>query len=159
MSLLVLVFIQQVAICIFRYNTITVYYFDRQANFELPSQPRHCWTFPCRMSSFRSSPLGVHIAFQAWFRQSGKKALTLHTPISDWSKGSTKHLFGTQLDNAKSFAESHIRVQPISLQIGVFMLLWHLQYLFPPFPLIPATIQRANETVFVVYRYLVLFFL
>lgn len=130
-----------------------------KANFELPSQPRHCQTPPHRMSSFRSSPSGVLIAFRAWFRQSGKKALTFHTPIAVWSKHYAKHLFRTQLDNVKSFAESHIRVQAISLQIGVFMLLWHLQYLFPLFPLIPATIQRANKTIFVVYRYLVLFFL
>lgn len=85
-----------------------------------------------------------------------------YTPISVWSKHgySAKHLFRTKLDKVRSFAESHTRVQAISLQIViVFMLLWHLQYLFPPLPLIPATIQRANKTIVVVYRYLELFFL
>lgn len=84
-----------------------------------------------------------------------------YIPVSVWSKHgySAKHLFGTQLDNVKSFAESHVTVQAISLQISVFMLLWHLQYLFPPFLLIPATVQGANKIIFVVYGYLVLLFL
>lgn len=162
-SWVVLVFIQKLVICVFMYNkflcTIPLLC-TTSRNKEVPSQPWHCWPFLCRMRSFRPSPSGVRGAFQVWLRKSvkKKKALLFYTIRSVFSKhgSSAKHLFETKLDDVRSFAVSHNRVQAISLQIGVFMLPWHLQRLFPPFPLLLAIIRRANKTLLRVYRYLVL---
>lgn len=87
-----------------------------------------------------------------------KKALVFYTIRSVFSQhgSSAKHLFETKLDDVRSFAVSHNRVQAISLQIGVFMLPWHLQCLLPPFPPLLTIIRRANKTLLRVYRYLVL---
>lgn len=162
-SWVVLVFIQKLVICGFMYNkflcTIPLLC-TTSRNEEVPSQPWHCWPFLCRMRSFRPSPSRVRGAFQVWLRKSVKKkksSCVLYNKISFSQHGSSaKHLFETKLDDVRSFAVSHNRVQAISLQIGVFMLPWHLQCLLPPFPPLLTIIRRANKTLLRVYRYLVL---
>lgn len=80
--------------------------------------------------------------------------------MSVWIKHgySAKHLFGTQLNNVKRFAESHTRVQSHFIENRCVYALVAFAISIPTIPLIPATIHKANKTMFVVYRYLVLFF-
>lgn len=106
-----LVFIQKLVICVFMYNTITVYY---SRNKEVTSQLWHCWSFLCRMKSFRLPSSGVCSTFPVWRRKSTikKSALIFYTIRSVFSSHgySAKCLLERKLDDGRNFTESHIRV-------------------------------------------------
>lgn len=80
------VFIQKVGICVFRYNTITVYYSDKQPTLNCPAN-HSTGELPHAEWAHLEAHLQVYtLLFKFDSNKVAEKALMLYTPVSVWSK-------------------------------------------------------------------------